>query len=216
MFECDHILDLASKDSEYLATSIHHLERTIEATIKCKQFFSSSRPFIILNVGGSTTSSSLSPEEIEAGYSQVISILNQYHSSDYELIIQTMPPFPWHFGGQRLHNLFVNPSEIFDILTSNMTLLRHLTYISCNHLDVSFIHAVKKLPLAAHFHIVDANGTTDEGLQLGDGSIDFRDFMRLLLTEPTQASFIPEIWQGHKDHGSGFWKALNYLSDCLS
>ena len=132
-----------------------------------------------------------------------------------------MPPFPWHFGGQRLHNLFVNPSEIFDILhTSNIRLCFDTshTYLACNHLDVSFIHAVKKLlPLTAHFHIVDANGTTDEGLQLGDGSIDFRDFMRLLLTEPTQASFIPEIWQGHKDHGfSGFWKALNYLSDCLS
>jgi N-acetylneuraminate synthase len=26
-------------------------------------------------------------------------------------------------------------------------------------------------------------------------------------------SFIPEIWQGHKDHGAGFWHALNMLSD---
>jgi len=25
------------------------------------------------------------------------------------------------------------------------------------------------------------------------------------------SSFIPEIWQGHKDNGSGFWYALDKL-----
>jgi N-acetylneuraminate synthase len=25
-------------------------------------------------------------------------------------------------------------------------------------------------------------------------------------------SFIPEVWQGHKDHGAGFWAALEFLS----
>ena len=28
------------------------------------------------------------------------------------LAIQTMPPFPWHFGGQSHHNLFVDADEI--------------------------------------------------------------------------------------------------------
>ena len=26
-----------------------------------------------------------------------------------------------------------------------------------------------------------------------------------------RASFIPEIWQGHKDSGAGFWTALDRL-----
>ena len=25
-------------------------------------------------------------------------------------------------------------------------------------------------------------------------------------------SFIPEVWQGHKDHGAGFWSALEFLA----
>ena len=23
--------------------------------------------------------------------------------------------------------------------------------------------------------------------------------------------FLPEVWQGHKNNGEGFWKALDYL-----
>jgi N-acetylneuraminate synthase len=33
----------------------------------------------------------------------------------------------------------------------------------------------------------------------------------ILDQEAPQASFIPEIWQGHKNDGEGFWIALNRL-----
>ena len=29
------------------------------------------------------------------------------------------------------------------------------------------------------------------------------------------ASFIPEIWQGHKNNGEGAWLALERLENCL-
>ena len=43
--------------------------------------------------------------------------LNQINQSGIEIIIQTMPPFPWHFGGvKRYRNLFVDADEIRDFL----------------------------------------------------------------------------------------------------
>jgi N-acetylneuraminate synthase len=60
-------------------------------------------------------------------------------------------------------------------------------------------------------HIADAFGDDGEGLQIGEGDIDFPAMGRLLNQFAADASFIPEIWQGHKNNGEGFWYALNKL-----
>ena len=38
--------------------------------------------------------------------------LKELNLDEVELLPQTMAPFPWHFGGQRYQNLFVNVEEI--------------------------------------------------------------------------------------------------------
>ena len=61
-------------------------------------------------------------------------------------------------------------------------------------------------------HIVDARGIDDEGLQIDDGEIDFialGDYLEKYI-DPS-VGFIPEIWQGHKNDGEGFWTALERL-----
>ena len=58
-------------------------------------------------------------------------------------------------------------------------------------------------------HISDAKGTDGEGLQIGDGEINFKEFFKL--AKNNNASFIPEIWNGHLDDGKGFKKALEKL-----
>ena len=35
------------------------------------------------------------------------------------------------------------------------------------------------------------------------------------LISQTQATFIPEIWQGHKNNGEGAWLALERLEGCV-
>ena len=42
----------------------------------------------------------------------VYEALKSIDLSEVEIIPQTMPPFPWHFGGQRFHNLFMDADEI--------------------------------------------------------------------------------------------------------
>ncbi len=66
-------------------------------------------------------------------------------------------------------------------------------------------------PYTAHLHIADAKGTDREGLQIGDGEIDFVTMAEGLSQFAPKASFIPEIWQGHKNNGEGFWVALEKL-----
>ena len=70
-------------------------------------------------------------------------------------------------------------------------------------------------PYSAHLHIADAKGTNDEGLQIGEGEIDFPALAEWLCKACPDISFIPEIWQGHKNNGEGFWKAMDRLEKVL-
>ena len=40
-------------------------------------------------------------------------------------------------------------------------------------------------------------------------------FAEILTDKAPEASFIPEIWQGHKNNGEGFWIALDRLNGLL-
>ena len=66
-------------------------------------------------------------------------------------------------------------------------------------------------PYTAHLHIADASGVDGEGLQIGEGEIDFAVLANDLEKTACNVSFIPEIWQGHKNNGEGFWVALERL-----
>ena len=68
-------------------------------------------------------------------------------------------------------------------------------------------------PITGHLHIGDALGLNGEGLQIGKGDIDFAKLASILDVACPTASFIPEIWQGHKNGGEGFWAALEKLEE---
>ena len=84
--------------------------------------------------------------------------------------------------------------------------------LACTHYRTSFREFVDQVgPFAAHLHMADAKGTDGEGLQIGDGEIDLPALCEQLRRVCPQASFMPEIWQGHKNRGEGFWLALERL-----
>ena len=136
-----------------------------------------------------------------------------------ELIPQTMAPFPWHFGGQRYQNLFVKADEIWfwcNKLGLRMCFDISHSRLACNHLSIDFYEFAEKVaPLTAHLHLGDARGLHGEGLQIGQGDLDFSRLGAILRKACPQASFIPEIWQGHKNGGEGFWIALEKLEGLL-
>jgi N-acetylneuraminate synthase len=130
-----------------------------------------------------------------------------------------MPPFPWHFGGQRFHNLFVEPQDIVEFCQSQgyrVCLDISHSKLACNEYGLSFKKFIEQVgPYTAHLHIVDAAGVDSEGLQIGEGEIDFPALAEDLDQYAPNASFIPEVWQGHKNEGEGFWIALEKLEKNL-
>ncbi|WP_188261101.1 N-acetylneuraminate synthase family protein [Azospirillum tabaci] len=217
LFAHDHILDLCSPDEAYRLRSIEEMRRVIAVTRALQGFHRrTQRPLIVTNLGGFTDEEPLSTAEREKRYELLQDSLGRLDASGVEIIAQTMPPFPWHFGGQRLHNLFVDPQEIveFCLSTMNFRICLDISHskLACNHFKWSFGRFVATVaPYIAHLHIVDARGVDGEGLQIGEGDVDFAALADQLDQLAPHASFIPEIWQGHKNAGEGFWIALDRL-----
>ncbi len=216
LFAGDHIMDLCSPDKDYRNRSISELQRVIDLTRRLKKFFpKTERPLIIINAGGFSMDRFLDPEDRPFIHEMIAKSLASLDQDEVELIPQTMPPFPWHFGGQRYHNAFVLPEDI-EIFCKTYAYricldISH-SQLACNYYGLSFNDFLNKVGrYAAHLHIVDAEGVDGEGLQIGDGTIDFGMVGESLDHASPHASFIPEVWQGHKNNGEGFWIALDRL-----
>src|SRR5690606_37467969 len=170
---------------------------------------------IIVNMGGFSQDDFVSQEVRAQGYRRLRDSLQQLDADGVELIAQTMPPYPWHFGGQRFHNLFVRSDEIVAFCReTGLGICLDISHsrLACNLRQTSFEQFVRDVAeFTRHLHVVDAKGVDGEGLQIGEGEIDFGALSRLLAEYMPTVSFIPEIWQGHKDDGRGFWIALERL-----
>ena len=84
--------------------------------------------------------------------------------------------------------------------------------MACNYFGWQLADAVEEVgPFVAHMHIVDAEGCDGEGVQIGCGDVDFRSLSAQLSQLVPDVMFLPEVWQGHKNSGEGFWQALEFL-----
>jgi sugar phosphate isomerase/epimerase len=220
LFSNSRLMDLASEDENYRRFSIDQTQAVIDITRELKKYFPQAKsPLIIANIGGFSTDAPISIHKRAQLYEIFASSLAELDLLGVELIPQTMAPFPWHFGGQRFQNLFIDPDEIVtwcNELELRMCLDVSHSKLACNHFGWNFEVFVEKVgPLAAHLHLGDASGVNGEGLQIGEGGIDFEVLNRQLNILCPRASFIPEIWQGHKNRGEGFWIALEKLEGKL-
>lgn len=216
LFKGDHILDLSSADENYRRHSVAEMQRVIDITRALKRWHKrATQPLIITNVGGFNTERFLPKSERAVLYERVAKSWDELDCDGVEIIPQTMPPFPWHFGGQSHHNLFMDPWEIEAFCKARgarVCLDVSHSQLACNHFGWSMSEFVDIVgPYTAHLHMVDARGVDGEGLQIGDGDMDFGAICTGLDRTCPGASFIPEIWQGHKDSGAGFWFALDAL-----
>lgn len=220
LFAGGRLMDLASPDPEYRAHSLRETQRVIDITRSLKKYFPrTERPPIVANIGGFTMDKPLSASVIPDYYERFARSLGELGMDGVELTPQTQAPFPWHFGGQRYQNLFVKIEEIVDWcgrLDLRMCFDISHSRLTCTHLGVDFYEFSETIaPFTAHLHLGDARDLNGEGLQIGEGTIDFARLGRILDADCPRASFIPEIWQGHKNGGEGFWVALERLEGVL-
>ncbi|MEO5664390.1 MAG: N-acetylneuraminate synthase family protein [Nocardioides sp.] len=217
LFAGDFILDFASPDDEVLERSVQELQRVVDVTRSLKDHFAQDAPdpVIVTNLGGFTKDGFVDASERQVMYDRIAEGLARVDDTGVRICAQTMPPYPWHMGGQSFHNLFVDPTETarwaeqhgrrlcFDVSHSKL---------AANYLGLSFAETTDLLaPYTDHLHLVDATGVDGEGVQVGDGEVDWQLLAQQLDKHAPDASFIPEIWQGHVNDGEGFWIALERL-----
>jgi N-acetylneuraminate synthase len=220
LFAGDHLLDLCSPDEAYRRHSLQEMRRVIDKTRSLRRFFKVDGPTgIITNVGGFSLDRPLTPSEKQQRRETLARSLRELDTTDVAIWPQTMPPYPWHFGGQRFHNLFVEAEDI-SILCSQLGLglcldISH-SRLACNLMKRSFDSFVQTVAQhTRHLHVADALGVDGEGLQIGEGDIDFRSVFGTLDQLAPRAPFLPEIWQGHENRGEGFWVALDRLEQIV-
>jgi N-acetylneuraminate synthase len=216
LFEGSHLMDLATDDDDYRNYSIKETQKVINITRDLKKYFpNTKRPMIVANIGGFSMDENFSEDKKKKYYERFIESLKELDLEGVELIPQTMAPFPWHFGGQRYQNLFVHADEIAEMCEkNNLRMCFDVSHskLTCNHFKIDFNEFAKTVaPYTAHLHLGDASGVDGEGLQVGDGEINFNQLANILNEKSAHSSFIPEIWQGHKNDGEGFWIALDKL-----
>lgn len=214
LFPGDHILNLAADDTVYRQRSIAELARVIEVSRRLAPYFKG-KPRIVVSVGGFSKDSPLDVSDRPHLYERVAESLASLSTDDVELMPQTLPPFPWYLGGQLHCNLFVGPYDTAAFCRSfgyRVCLDISHSKLAANHLGISFYDFLEAVGThTGHLHLSDAAGVDGEGLQIGDGEIDFGAIAEQLRRNAPEATFIPEIWQGHANDGEAFWIALDRL-----
>lgn len=220
LFRGDHILDLAADDADYRRRSIDELRRVVDVTLRLRSHLGleAAHPtLIVANLGGFSTDGPLPVTDRPGLYDRLAEGLSSVGHADVEVIAQTLPPFPWFMGGQTYSNLFVDPDDTVAFASataSRICLDVSHSKLACNHRRASFKEFVDIVgPHVAHLHLVDASGVDGEGVQVGEGEVDWPVLAEQLDRYAPYAGFIPEIWQGHKNEGEGFWTALDRLED---
>jgi sialic acid synthase SpsE len=116
---------------------------------------------IVANIGGFSTHGFRDISEKRSLYDAVAKNLLKIDEEGCEILIQNMAPFPWHFGGQRFQNIFLDSNEIneFCHLTGRSITLdtAHLS-MYCHYLGLNFNEEFNKLlNNTKHFHMSDAS-----------------------------------------------------------
>ncbi|OZB89789.1 MAG: hypothetical protein B7X41_00950 [Microbacterium sp. 14-71-5] len=220
LFAGDFLVDLASADPEIWERSIREVQRTIDITRDLRRWFTAEAdPVMVVTMGGFTKDRHLPPSARGPKYARVADALARLDTGGVRVAAQTLPPYPWLMGGQQFHNLFVDPRDTARFAAETGTPLvfdASHTKLATTWLGMAFSEAVDLLaPHTIHLHLVDATGVDGEGVQVGEGDIDWPAFGAQLDALLPGVTFIPEIWQGHVDNGAGFWIALDRLEAWL-
>jgi len=127
-----------------------------------------------------------------------------------QLLLENMPWFYWlHKRDRMVSNLCVSVEDMerFAGLVSGLTLDACHGYLSRPEGDGSYCQRFMDRFGSAvrHLHVSDAAAPDREGLQIGEGEIDFS-----WLTG-SDLPIVVEIWNGHENGAAGFRKGVERL-----
>ena len=206
------LVDLCSTDERQRRGSIDLIQKSIDLTREMAPYFVG-QPKVIVHPGGMSLDHPI--EDRRALYDNLRCSVETLDTAGIEMLLENLPPHPWYFGGQWLTNAFMDAYEIHDFIVPlglNMCYDTSHHKLYCNWAKVDFYEQVKVLlPYIRHLHLSDGAGLDGEGLQIGEGSIDWVHFFHVI--GDYHGTMIPEIWRGHQRQGEGFLIAIQRLSE---
>lgn len=212
------LLDLCALDESTRQASVAVVRRSLAQARDLRALFPEHQgpvPVIVHPGGMSYEEPALDQEALLTNLRRSLEELAD--ETGVELLLENIAPFPWYFGGQWYHNVFVAPEEIaafaaqwggrlcFDLSHAQL-------YCNLTGRDILDFIALLK-PYMAHLHLADSSGTDAEALQFGEGMTDLPAVMRALAE--VDAPVIPEIWLGHLNGGEGFLVGLMKLKAAI-
>lgn len=209
-FTGGRLLDLCSPDDEARERSIQLIQRTIDKAVELSDHFSGP-PSVVIHVGGMSMDEPA--KDRERLLARAVDSFRRLEGRGALLLPENLPPRPWYLGGQWFQNVFIRSGEFVEFcqeLGLGMTLDISHAQLYCNASGERLHDFVKHcLPYVRHLHLADASGIDGEGLQIGEGVVDWDDLLEVLSHE--EFTWVPEIWSGHLHGGAGFVEAINRL-----
>ena len=139
------------------------------------------------------------------------------NTTDVDLLLENLPPYPWYFGGRWFGYVLTDAENTAQLCAaSGLGLCFDTSHaaLECGRSGASLLGFARQcLPYIRHVHASDGAGTSGEGLPIGEGQINFVELMPVLLQN--QPSLVPEIWMGHHQNGKGFQLALERLTEIV-
>jgi sugar phosphate isomerase/epimerase/CBS domain-containing protein len=215
----DTLIDLCSADDAQRALSTTRIQQTIDLARDLAPLFEwdpamfPHGPKIVMHVGG--MSPAPDSYDLEAATGRLLTALRQLDTTGVDLLLENLPPYPWYFGGRWFGHVICDAENtVLLCKESGLGLCFDTSHaaLECTKSGASLLEFAKSVaPFVRHLHLSDGAGTSGEGLQIGDGSVNFVALLPLLLeSHPT---VIPEIWMGHHENGLAFRAALERLTE---
>ena len=211
------LLDIASLGE---TNQIHSREKTVELiqqaidkTILLNEQFQGI-PSLIVHPGGYSLNP-LSSDDIEIMKNNMMISVEELDFKNVNFLMENMPPYAWFFGGRWNSNVFLSSDDM--VKYCNETKLKVCydlchSQLYCNKLGINLIDELTKISsFVDHFHLSDAEGVDGEGLQIGEGDMDFEKIIPIL-NKFNEKSFAIEVWKGHENGGKGFEEFLDEIT----
>jgi N-acetylneuraminate synthase len=192
------LLDLASKDEGVRKRSISIVNKTLKFADKIHA------SYVIVHPGG------INPNKIDSEILLTTLTISLKELGDKRILVENMP---WFY--------IMRNQEIWksNICKDSEDFFRFSDFVGGMTLDIchAFLtteqggnHHIKEMKnelrdQIKHVHVSDAKPPHHEGLQIGDGLVDFT------LLSDFRVGIVPEIMGGHKNNGEGFLEAIKRL-----
>jgi N-acetylneuraminate synthase len=218
----DTLIDLCAADDTQRELSVQRIQQTIDLVRALAPQFTLSGadfprgPKIVMHVGG------MSPKpggyDVDAATARLLRALRQLDTGGVDLLLENLPPYPWYFGGRWFGHIICNvENTVLLCEESGLGLCFDTSHaaLECARSGASLLEfGTRVAPFVRHLHVSDGAGTSGEGLQIGEGDVNFVELLPLL--QAGRPTLIPEIWMGHHENGEGFRVALERLTDIRS